>query len=86
MENKQQNIIIYGAARCHKSQYYQSYLSDKEIDFVFFDVEKDALAAIALRSLYESGKLHFPTLVIGDKKLRNPRDHEIDKAILKLKI
>ncbi len=78
-------IKLYGAADCHKTQYYQTYLSDKHIDYHFYDVIKDEKAATELRSLYATGKLNFPTLTIGDKKLRNPSEPELYKWILRQK-
>ena len=65
-------IKLYGAARCHKTHYYQLLLDDMGLDFEFLDVELDEVHAEALRKLYENRKLHFPTLMIGKKKLRNP--------------
>ena len=37
-----------------------------------------------MRGLYKSGKLNFPTITIGKKKLRNPNDEELDKWLNKL--
>ena len=37
-----------------------------------------------LRGLYENRKLNFPTITIGNKKLRNPSDEELQKWINKL--
>jgi len=81
--NKEESIKIYGAARCHKSQYYMQYFSERNLDFIFLDVEQNENHAKELRSLYESGKLNFPTVIIGGKKLRNPREKEIEKHLLK---
>ena len=36
-------------------------------------------AAEELRSLYETGKLNFPTILVNEKKLRNPTDKELIK-------
>ncbi|MFK7981198.1 MAG: glutaredoxin family protein [Saprospiraceae bacterium] len=73
------NIRVYGAARCHKTQYYLQFLKERNLSFVFLDVEQNEAYAAELRSLYESGKLNFPTIMIKDKKLRNPRDKELEK-------
>lgn len=72
-------IKLYGAERCHKTKYYQDVLKSKNIDYLFLDVEKNTNAAQELRDLYTNGKLNFPTLCIGPKKLRNPTDKELSK-------
>lgn len=74
-------IILFGAQRCHKTQFYQSYFKDKNLDFEFFDVEKDEMAASRLRSLYTTGKLNFPTILVGEKRLRNPRIKDLEKRL-----
>ena len=78
-------IKIYGAARCHKSQYYQQYFADRQLPYHFLDVEENEEYAAELRSLYESGKLNFPTLIIDGKKLRNPNEKQIEKQLQKRK-
>ncbi|MFD2726994.1 glutaredoxin family protein [Hyunsoonleella rubra] len=77
-------IKIYGAERCHKSQYYIQFLKDLNLDFQFLDVETNEANAEALRSLYKNRRLNFPTIMIGEKKLRNPSDSELKKWIEKL--
>ncbi len=83
--NNRVNIKIYGAARCHKSQFYLQYFKDSPFDIVFLDVEKNSKHEEELRTLYENRKLNFPTLVINGKKLRNPRTYEIEKVLKKSK-
>jgi len=51
----------------------------------FLDVELNEANAEELRSLYENGKLNFPTITIGEKKLRNPSDTDLKKWIEKSK-
>lgn len=78
------NIKLYGAERCHKTQYYKRYLNDLNLDYEFLDVELNEANAEALRNLYENRKLNFPTITIGVKKLRNPSDTDLNKWIDKL--
>lgn len=73
------DIRLYGAKRCHKTQFYIQLLSERNLDFEFLDVEKEETAAQELRALYKTGKLHFPTILIKDKRLRNPSVEEIEK-------
>lgn len=79
-------IKLYGTARCHKTQYYKRFLEDLEMGYNFLDVELNEANAEELRSLYENGKLNFPTITIGEKKLRNPSDTDLKKWIEKSKI
>ena len=72
-------VIIYGSASCHKTNYYMDYLSERNIEYTFHDVIKNQKAATELRGYYETGKLNFPTLIINDKKLRNPSNMELAK-------
>ena len=84
MEDKQpKEIKLFGAARCHKTRYYQDLLQQKELEYIFYDVEEDEAAAQELRSLYTTGRLNFPTLLIDSKKLRNPRLPELEKWLEK---
>lgn len=64
--------------------YYKKYLEGLNLEYKFLDVELNQANAEALRSLYENRKLNFPTLTIGEKKLRNPSDTELKKWIEKL--
>ena len=73
------DIKLYGAARSHKTQLYLDYLRENELDFEFLDVEEDEAAATELRSLYETGRLNFPTFMLKDKKLRNPSMIDLEK-------
>jgi len=77
-------IKLYGAARCHKTQHYQQYFQERNLDVEFLDVEENESYAEELRSLYTNRKLNFPTITINTKKLRNPSDAELSKWILKL--
>jgi predicted GNAT family acetyltransferase len=54
------------------------------LDYVFLDVEENEDFSEELRNLYENRKLNFPTITIGEKKLRNPSDKDLIKWIDKL--
>lgn len=77
-------IKLYGAQRCHKTQYYQTFLKTRDLNYQFFDVEKNEHSAEELRNLYQNSKLNFPTITIGNKKLRNPSETKLLKSIDKL--
>ena len=77
-------VTLYGSESCHKTQYYKSFLNERNINYTMLDVEENAVYADTLRSLYKSGKLNFTTITIGDKKLRNPIKEELEKWLDKL--
>ncbi|WP_411893687.1 glutaredoxin family protein [Winogradskyella sp. A2] len=79
------HINLYGTERCHKTQYYKTFLNQKELEYSFLDVEDNDEFAEELRSLYQNRNLNFPTITIGDKKLRNPSEEELTKWLDKLK-
>ena len=54
-----------------------------DLPFEFLDVKAHEVYAEELRGLYENGKLNFPTITIGEKKLRNPKKEELEKWINK---
>ena len=78
------DVKLYGAERCHKTQYYKTFFKHLNIKFEFYDVEENENFANELRNLYENKKLNFPTITLGTKKLRNPTDKELMKWIDKL--
>ena len=78
-------IKLYGTERCHKTKYYKAFLKDKNMDYIFLDVEENEDFAKELRGLYKNRKLNFPTITIENKKLRNPSDKELIKWIKKVK-
>ena len=78
-------IKLYGAARCHKTQHYQKYFRERNLEVEFLDVEESEIHEEELRSLYTNRKLNFPTILLDSKKLRNPSDEELSKWIDKLR-
>lgn len=77
-------IKLYGAEHCHKTNYYRLILDEIKVPYQFLDVEQHKDYAEELRNLYENRKLNFPTITIGDKKLRNPYKDELLKWLYKL--
>jgi len=65
-------IKLYGAPDCHKTEYYKQLLDETALPYSFLDVVNNDEFAKELIGLYNSGKLNFPTITIGNKKLRNP--------------
>ena len=77
-------IKLFGAERCHKTQYYKTFFDTRNLDYVFLDVEENLEDAEQLRNFYENRKLNFPTITILKKKLRNPSEKALLKWIEKL--
>jgi predicted GNAT family acetyltransferase/glutaredoxin len=77
-------IKLYGADGCHKTNYYKLILDEIAMPYAFLDVEANEEYAKELRGLYQNGKLNFPTITIGKKKLRNPYKENIIKWMNKL--
>jgi len=77
-------IKLFGAMNCHKTQYYKRFFDERALSFQFLDVKANEDYAAELRALYENRRLNFPTITIGEKKLRNPTDKELEKWLDKL--
>lgn len=82
------NIKRYGVEKIHRAQYYKIFLETRNTHYAFLDVIQNEVNAEELRNLFENRKLYFPTISIGDKKLRNPSDKELQKLVdtVKLKL
>ena len=76
-------IVLYGSSKCHKSNYYQRFFESRNLNYTFQDVIKNESLAQELCSLYPNGNLHFPTVLIDNKRLRNPNDKELLKWLKK---
>ncbi|CAA0219176.1 N-acetyltransferase [Tenacibaculum maritimum] len=74
-------IKLYGTKHCHKTVYYKEFFKNNDLTYEFLDVKEHEAHAEELRSLYENKKLNFPTITIGNKKLRNPSDRDLQKWI-----
>ncbi|WP_430411564.1 glutaredoxin family protein [Kordia sp.] len=77
-------IKLYGTASCHKTIHYKELLAATEFPYQYLDVNENKTHAEELRKLYQNRKLNFPTITIGTKKLRNPKDEELKKWLQKL--
>ncbi|MCA0132879.1 glutaredoxin family protein [Winogradskyella alexanderae] len=76
-------IKLFGAERCHKTKYYKEFLNSQNLNYEFLDVENNEDYANELRELYQNKRLNFPTITIGEKKLRNPSDEDVLKWLKK---
>lgn len=83
MSLPREDVVLFGSKACHKTQHYQKLLSELGVPFSFLDVVENQEHANELKSLYVTHKLNFPTLLVKDKKLRNPFDSELVKWLEK---
>ena len=77
-------IKLFGTEKCHKTQYYKTFLDFRNLNYSFLDVIENEGFAEELSNLYQNKKLNFPTITINNKKLRNPSDMDIQLWIDKL--
>jgi arsenate reductase-like glutaredoxin family protein len=75
-------IKLYGSEKCHKTNDYISVFKKNNLAFIFLDVIANECHAEELKSLYTTRKLNFPTIMIGDKRLRNPSEFELKKWLI----
>lgn len=73
-------LELYGTGWCLKSTALRNYLQSKWIEFDDFNVESDQEAEARVRELY-NGELKFPTVVKGEKYLKNPTIAELNAFI-----
>lgn len=79
-----QDVRLYGARGCHKSRFYEDALKDRDVDYLFRDVEADKEAARELGAIFGAdpeGHTKYPTFLIKGKRLRNPRLRDLDRAL-----
>ncbi|MEO2053103.1 MAG: hypothetical protein ABGX00_15210 [Allomuricauda sp.] len=74
-------ILLYGTESCHKTQLYKNWLGENNVPFLFKDISDEEVGN-KLSELYDGKAKHFPTLVVGNKRLRNPSTTEISKWLL----
>ena len=77
------DIKLYGTKRCHKAHHYIEFSNNRNLNFKFLDVEKNKEFDEELTQLYQNRKLNFPTIMVRNKRLRNPTDKELKKWIEK---
>lgn len=69
-------LKVYGTDWCPKTALLKNYLQSEWIDFKYLNVDIDEKAKQDLMELYQ-GKVKFPTVVKGEKHLKNPKISEL---------
>lgn len=75
-------IKLFGKNSCHKSRFYQEWLRHQNIPFDFYELENNTMNTEFLTMFYAEGKAHFPTIVVGNRTLRNPSLSKISKQLV----
>jgi glutaredoxin/predicted GNAT family acetyltransferase len=78
------DVRLYGARDCHKSRFYEDALKERNVDYLFRDVEANKEAARELSAIFGSdpaGHTKYPTFLIKGKRLRNPRLRDLNRAL-----
>ncbi|GAB5563097.1 MAG: hypothetical protein Wins2KO_01600 [Winogradskyella sp.] len=73
-------LELYGTGWCPKSAILRNFLQSEWIEFTDYNVETDSDAEQRVKNLYE-GKLKFPTIILGNKHLKNPSILELKNFI-----
>lgn len=74
-------VQVYGTAACEKTGAYLAFLRERGVAHTFLDVSANAQAAEHLGTLFPDGKAHFPTIVLGGRRLRNPDFRQLEKEL-----
>src|SRR5512145_366367 len=72
--------LVYGADWCGLTRGFRNYLDTLGIDYQYLNVESDAFAAEAVRTM-NGGKLKFPMIVVGVHVMKNPPLRELNAAL-----
>ena len=75
------HVTLYGSNECHKTLAYKRHLEGLGVGHEFLDVRLDAEAAEHLRSCYADRRLNYPTIVIGERRMRNPPLLKLEKEL-----
>jgi thioredoxin reductase (NADPH) len=78
---EEDKLKVYGAEWCPKTALLKNYLQSEWVDFEYLNPETDENAKQDLMNLYD-GKVKFPTVVKGDRHLKNPKIPEL-RAFIK---
>jgi mycoredoxin len=72
--------LLYGTDWCPKTTGFKNYFQLMGIRYDYFNVEKDPDAEQAVKDM-NGGKIKFPMVVVGEKKLKNPSIQDLNIAL-----
>jgi mycoredoxin len=71
---------LYGTDWCPKTTGFKNYFQLMGIRYDYYNVEKDPQAEQAVKDM-NGGKIKFPMVVVGEKKLKNPFIQDLNIAL-----
>jgi mycoredoxin len=71
---------LYGTDWCPKTTGFKNYFQLMAIPYDYYNVEKDTQAEQAVKDM-NGGKIKFPMVVVGEKKLKNPSIQDLNIAL-----
>ncbi|MDO1446800.1 glutaredoxin family protein [Rhodocytophaga aerolata] len=71
---------LYGTDWCPKTTGFKNYFQLIGIRYDYYNVEKDPEAEQAVKDM-NGGKIKFPMVVVGEKKLKNPSIQDLNIAL-----
>lgn len=74
------DVTLFGEVRCPKTRFYQAALEERGVPFEMAEVDKSPDATARLVALTGSAQ-KFPTLEIKGRKVRNPKEPDLDKEL-----
>jgi mycoredoxin len=72
--------VLYGTDWCPKTTGFKNYFQLMGISYDYHNVEKDPDAEQAVKDM-NGGKIKFPMVVVGEKKLKNPSIQDLNIAL-----
>lgn len=79
--NKQIKVVIFGTVWCQACSAARSYLKQKNVEFVDYDIEQSEFASQQYKQLAAD---RFPVILIGNKQIRGFHARTIDDALIEL--
>ena len=81
MSDKNNRILLYGAAWCPDVRRSREFLDEKGIDYAWFDIDEDPDARAYVKEA-NNGKVIIPTIVFPDSStLVEPSNHELAEKL-----
>lgn len=77
---KTDTIIMYGAQWCPDCRRTKEFLNKNGIDFTYINVDIDPSASSLVEKI-NNGKRIIPTLLINNKSVTNPQNHELARIL-----
>ena len=81
-----ESIKLFGISDCKNTLGLIDYFKGISIEYTFYDIGESDENQWLLSRYYRSNRLHFPTVVLNEQKLKKPSAEEITNTIITQKI